>query len=109
MLVITKAGVKAEHRVSRRERRRLRMLSALAGRRCIYKEGGLVCVVRVVSSEMTQEGVFLQLEVLRRLAGNGPEHFMAGASREALNVSSKWSLRASWVNWILIVRSDERG
>jgi hypothetical protein len=82
------------------------MLSALSGRRCIYKEGGLIGVVRVKRSKLTQVGVFLQLEVLRWLTGNGPEEFMVGASHDSLRVSPNWSLVASWVNWILVVRGD---
>ena len=106
MVTIINSGLHTEQGLSRRSRRRLKMLSALSGRRCIYKEGVLICVVRVTRSKLTQVGVFLQLEVLRWLTGNGPEEFMVGASHDSLRVSLNWSLVASWVNWILVVRGD---
>ena len=106
VVTIINSGLHTEQGSSRRSRRRLKMLSALSGRRCIYKEGGLICVVRVTRSDLTQAGIFLHLEVLRWLTGNGPEEFMVGASHDSLRVSRNWSLAASWVNWILVVRGD---
>ena len=106
MVTIINSVPKTEQGVSRRSRRRLKMLSALSGRRCIYKEGGLICVVRVTRSDLTQARIFLHFEVLRWLTGIGPEEFMVGASHDSLRVSRNWSLAASWVNWILVVRGD---
>ncbi len=106
MVTIINSVPKTEQGVSRRSRRRLKMLSALSGRRCIYKEGGLICVVRVTRSDLTQARIFLHFEVLRWLTGNGPGEFMVGASHDSLRVSRNWSLAASWVNWILVVRGD---
>ncbi|WP_153146428.1 hypothetical protein [Dechloromonas sp. H13] len=99
------AGTNSQ-RIGKRERRRQRMIGALRGRCCIYKERGCLVLVRVVSVENDGNAFHFFLEVVKRFAGRVPDRFAVAVSAEYLLISPSWSLHAAWVNWTLVTRPD---
>jgi hypothetical protein len=100
------AAGRDDRRIGKRERRRQRMLAALHGRCCIYKERGFLALVRVVSVENKGDDYFFCLEVVKRLTTPSPDRFVVGVAGEYLRISQNWTLQASWVNWHLVTRTD---
>lgn len=93
-------------RIGKRERRRRRMLGALQGRCCIYKERGFLALVRIVSIKNERDVYYFSLEVVKPLTLDAPDCFEVGVAGEYLSISPNWSLKASWVNWSLVTRTD---